>query len=193
MNSLAFHARRAVASDGRPLSSRQGSSIVELVVAVAVILVGLLAFSRSLGGAMALGEENRQTALATAAAQRIVEELYAADLARVFALYNEFPDDDPDGPGTAPGATFTVAGLESDGEDGALRGEILFPVSEDGTGELRERDSKLRLTQDLDLDGVVDEDDHSGDYRVLPVRVRVAWRDGREERELVVTTILGAR
>jgi len=39
----------------------------------------------------------------------------------------------------------------------------------------------------------VDDLDHSGDYRILPVLVRVTWQDGRDERELEVTTILGAR
>jgi hypothetical protein len=163
-------------------------------VAAAVILVGLLAFSRALGGAMALGEQNRQTALATAAAQGIVEQLYAADLERAFALYNDHPDDDPDGPGTAPGASFAVAGLPAL-EDGAAQGRILFPADADSPGTLREDlwTSQLRTTDDLDLDGMVDDFDHSDDYRVLPVRVRVAWRDGRAERQLELATILGAR
>ena len=163
-------------------------------MAAAVILVGLLAFSRALGGAMALGEQNRQTALATAAAQGIVEQLYAADLERAFALYNDHPDDDPDGNGTAPGSSFTVAGLTAL-EDGAAQGRISFPTDADSPGTLREDvwSSKLATTSDLDLDGAVDDLDHSGDYRVLPVRVRVEWRDGRAERSLELATILGAR
>lgn len=195
MNSLAFRTRRAAGLDTRKFLPRQGSSFVELVVATAVILVGVLAFSRALTESLALGEKNRETALATAAAQGVVEQLYAADMARVFALYNDDPDDDPDGTGTAPGARFTAAGLEARAEDAGMQGKIFFPVDEDSPNELREDlvDSKLRTPLDLDLDGAVDGADHSADYRLLPVLVRVAWQDGSAQRELEVATILGAR
>lgn len=195
MNSLAFRTRRAVGLGARECCSRQGGSIVELVVAVAVIMAGLLAFSRAMTESLALGAQNRQTALATAAAQGIVEELYAADIGRVFALYNDEPDDDPDGSGTAPGARFTAAGLLARPQDNGWQGKIFFPTKDGSPSELREDliDSKLRVPLDLNLDGGLDDLDHSGDYRILPVLIRVAWQDGRDERELEVTTILGAR
>src|SRR5262249_53557708 len=158
-------------------------------------LVGLLAFSRSMTESLALGAKNRETALATAAVQGMVEELYAADLGRAFALYDDDPDDDPDGPGTAPGARFAAAGLVARPQDDGMQGRIFCATLPGSPGELREdmADSKLRVPLDLDLDGVVDDQDHAGDYRILPVRVRVAWQEGTEERELEVVTILGAR
>src|SRR5262245_10659046 len=156
-------------------------------------MLGVLAFSRALTGSLALGAQNRETALATAAAQGLVETLYATDIGRVFALYNDDPDDDPDGAGTAPGARFAAAGLVARPGDDGWQGRIFFPTG--NPAELREDldDPELRMPLDLDLDGVVDDADHSGDYRILPVMVRVAWQDGRAERELEVTTILGAR
>jgi hypothetical protein len=185
----------AVALDRRKSWHRRGGSLVELVVALAVILVGVLAFSRSLTESLRLGAKNRGTALATAAAQGIVEQLYAADIGQVFALYNDDPDDDPDGTGTAPGAHFVVEGLEARAGDAGKQGRILFPVVAGRPGELREDlfDAKLRTPLDLDLDGAVDDVDHSRDYRLLPALVRVSWQDGREQRELEVATILGAR
>ena len=195
MNLLALKGRRVLGLDKGKFSPRQGGSIVEFVVAMAVILVGVLAFSRSLTESLELGQKNRETALATAAAQGVVEELYATDIGRVFALYNDDPDDDPDGSGTAPGSRFVTAGLQPRAQDAGRQGRILFPVPQGSPGELREDliDSKLRMPLDLDLDGAVDGADHSGDYRLLPVLVRIAWQDGTEERELEVATILGAR
>lgn len=195
MNPLASEKGRAVGLGGEGSRARRGSSLVELVVAVAVALVGLLALTRGMSEALALGRKNRATALATAAAQGMVERLQAAGIERVFALYNDEPDDDPDGAGTAPGSRFTAEGLEALPVDGGAHGRIFFPVAEDAPGTLREdlKDTRLRAPFDLDLDGAVDDLDHSADYRLLPVLVRVAWQDGREERELEVATILGAR
>jgi hypothetical protein len=164
------------------------------VVAVALLLTGLLGLARALTGALDLGQESRGTALATAAAQGAVEALFAADFARAFALYNDDPSDDPDGHGTAPGARFAVAGLEPASGDGS-QGRILFPVESDAPGVLREDllDARLRTPLDLDLDGALDDADHSADYRILPVVVRIEWHDGGRTRELEVATLLGAR
>ena len=119
-----------------------------------------------------------------------VEELYAADLGDAFALYNDYEDDDPEGSGSAPGARFLVEGLEARPADAGFQGRISFPVL-DGSPEALREDTDEAF--DVDLDGFVDGDDHAFDYRVLPVRVSVAWQDGRATRELEVTTILGVR
>ena len=191
LNLFAQSARRAAEPHAQTSRGQRGSSLVEVVVAVAVTLVGLLAFGRTMTESLQLGEQNRQIALATAAAQRAVEELYAADFARVFALYNEEPEDDPDGSGTAPGAQFVAEGLvAADGSD--AKGTISFPVPQGAPGELRE-DLNLAKFQpfDLDLDGATDAADHAADYQVLPVRVQIQWMDGKAQRELTVATILG--
>jgi type II secretory pathway pseudopilin PulG len=191
LNLFAYSARGAAGLLAEASAARRGSSLVEVVVAMAVTLVGLLAFGRTMTESLQLGEQNRQLALATAAAQRAVEELYAAEFSDAFALYNEDPDDDPDGSGTAPGAQFVAEGLVA--ADGSVaKGTISFPVLVATPGELRE-DLNLAKFQpfDVDLDGATDAADHSADYQVLPVRVQVQWMDGKAQRELAVETILG--
>lgn len=143
-----------------------------------------------------LGERNRETAIATAAAQRIVEDLFAADIEEVFALYNGDSADDPAGDGTAPGSSFTVEGLRVvPGDEDGMAGEIRFPVADGEPGILRE-DLVLDhfgLARDLDLDGLLDAEDHSLDYQVLPIVVRVSWQSDELQRHLEVRTIVGAR
>lgn len=193
LNSFAQSARGPAGLHAQTSVARRGSSLVEVVVAVAVTLVGLLAFGRTMTESLQLGEKNRQLALATAATQRAVERLYAADFAQVFALYNDYADDDPDGAGTGPGSQFVAEGLVGANGADAL-GTISFPVAAGAPGELRE-DLILAKFQpfDLDLDGGTDADDHAGDYQVLPVRVQIQWMDGKAQRELAVETILGRK
>ena len=187
------HLHRALRAQRLRAQETSGSSLIEVLVAVAVTMVGFLAFGRSMTESLQLGEQNRQIGLATAAAQRAVEELYAADFAQVFALYNAEPSDDPDGSGTGPGAQFVAEGLVGANGADAL-GTISFPVAANAPGELRE-DLNLAKFQpfDVDLDGVTDANDHSADYQVLPVRVQIQWMDGRAQRELTVETILGRK
>jgi prepilin-type N-terminal cleavage/methylation domain-containing protein len=175
---------------------RAGYSLIELVVAVAVLLCGLLAYSRAMSATVQLEDENRQQAMATAAAQAMVEELYSADPAEVFALYNGEPADDPGGAGTAPGSHFAVSGLlpRTGDADGKV-GEIVFPCASDAPGILREDlpGEALAIPLDLNLDGLVDGGDHAGDYLILPVLVRLEWQHQREQRQFELRTILGAR
>lgn len=192
---LAARPGRAKESGSEKASRARGSSLLELVIAIAVLVSGLLAMSRSMEDSIDLGQTNRETALATAAARSMVERLYAADPARVFALYNDEPADDPDGSGTAPGCRFSVSELAPGAEQlDEPSGEILFPVSEDSPGELREDLEALRWAPlDLNLDGSVDGSDHSGDYRVVPVLVRITWKSAGVPREFELRTILGVR
>ena len=197
MRSLAFRPLRRDPSSAPPSSQRGGSSLIELLVAVSVLMVGLLTLSRSITASVDLADKNRESALATAAAQGMVEQLFAAEFSQVFALYNGDSFDDPDGQGTAPGASFAVSGLTlQSGDADGMHGEILFPADPDLPDVLRE-DVVLAnqgVPIDLDLDGFVDTADHADDYRVLPVLIRVEWQDGAgRTRELELATILGAR
>ena len=111
---------------------------------------------------------------------------------QVYALYNADPADDPLGPGTAPGAGFAVPGLSAvPGDADGLVGLVVFP---EVGGELREdsADADLGMPRDLDLDGAVDDVDHSGNYGVLPVLVRVEWRGKGPARRLDLFTTLMA-
>ena len=170
-----------------------GGTTLELLFAITVLLVGLLGYSRSLVQSVELGQVNRDTAIATEAVRQKLEELYGTPFAEVFATYNQDPGDDPGGAGTAPGNLFPVAGLDlRQGDADGMHGEVVLPSAGPVLNE-NVADAALGMPRDLDLDGVVTGNDHAGDYRLLPVLVRVEWRSGQQPREFEVQTIMAAR
>ena len=63
------------------------------------------------------------------------------------------------------------------GDADGLSGRIIFPVVAGFPGELREDlNDESFVARDLNSDNVQDALDHSGDYDLLPVRVRIEWR-----------------
>ena len=96
-----------------------------------------------------------------------------------FARFNSTAVDDlPNGDHLL--GSFAVDGLRPRDDDAdGLVGEIRFPdfVGAGGQLELREdsNDASLGMPRDLNADGVVDGVNHSGDYQLLPVVVRVEW------------------
>ena len=139
-----------------------------------------------------LAPVNRETARAVDSARSMLEAVRAEEFADVFALYNDDPADDPAGAGTAPGAGFAAFGLGARTNDAdGLVGAVEFPTI---GGELREDiiDASLGMPRDLDGDGVIDALDHSGDYEVLPFRVRLDWSGATGARTLVVHTSMVA-
>jgi hypothetical protein len=74
-------------------------------------------------------------------------------------------------------------------------GEVIFPNGGNGATFLAENevDPALGLTRDLNGDGAIDALDHSGDYRLLPVRVRVAWSGATGDRQIELEALLCLR
>ena len=174
--------RRAIA--------RRGWSLVELVVATAILIVVLVGFSFGVASSTALGRADREQVLVQESARAMLERLRTVDFEDVFACYNANPDDDPEGV-PSPGTAFDVPGLNPLPEDPDGRvGLIVFPVSEDG--ELREdlELERLGMPRDLTGDGGTDDVDHSADYRLLPVLVRVEWAGAAGDARLEMGTIL---
>jgi hypothetical protein len=172
--------------------------MIELLIVASLVLLTLLFFSQSMGSAAALSGVNRETGLATDGAREVVERMQGTDdFALVFRLYNDYPDDDPNGPGTAPGASFAVVGLgPTDDDPDGLVGEIRFPTVPGAAGpELREDvvDDALGMPHDLDADGLVDAGDKKGTYRLLPVELTVRWRGRAGVRSLQLQTLLADR
>ena len=159
-----------------PTLHRRGLTLIEVLIAVSVFAIAIGAVSTSLVNTSSLRSANRETTIASDAAESMLENVAAQDFEDVFVLFNRNPKDDPDGEGTAPGCYFDVDLIDArrDDPDGFV-GEILFP----GDGlELREdaNDPALGLPRDLNGDSVIDGLDHSADYILLPVRVRLEWR-----------------
>jgi type II secretory pathway pseudopilin PulG len=160
-------------TDGAP---RAGLTIIELVVTCVVLVIAAGGIAIAQLQAQQLTSADRELATAVEAAQSMLEELYAEDFEQVFASFNDDPDDDPGGDGTALGANFAVFGLGLQaGDVDGFAGEVVLPVT---GGELREDvvAPALGMPRDLNLDGATDSVDHATDYRVLPVVIRVSWR-----------------
>jgi prepilin-type N-terminal cleavage/methylation domain-containing protein len=186
--------RRRPRTRGPRRGSRSGFSLIEVVIAISVLLFGLLGFSQAVLRSVKTNDATREEALASEAARRMLETLQSQEFADVFRLYNANPNDDPGLPGSAPGANFAVAGLNAlaDDADGFV-GEIIFPVNAGAPGVLREDvvSIPLGMPRDIDGDEVLDAADHSDDYRVLPVVVRITWRGSATTERVDFRTVLG--
>ena len=171
-------------------ASRAGALAVELMLAITVMVIGVGATLGSISSFARLEESNRESMQATLAARRVLERLQNETFRQVFALYNDDPADDPPG---APGAGFAVAGLDSqEGDADGLAGRVVFPVDPNTPGILFENfvSPDDGFPRDLDGDGAIDVVDHSTDYEILPVRVRIEWRGASGNRALELQTVL---
>ncbi|MDF1801023.1 MAG: prepilin-type N-terminal cleavage/methylation domain-containing protein [Planctomycetota bacterium] len=172
----------------------EGFSLIEVVVALAVVSVGLLGFSKAILDAMVLNQTNRESGLARRSAQAILADIEATAFDEVFARYNATVADDL-GAGDHLLGVFPVVGLRlRDDEADGFAGDITFPASFTFGGQLQLRedfnDSSFGMPRDLNLDGVVDGADHSADYKLLPVLVRVAWQGRAGQAKVEFRTVL---
>jgi hypothetical protein len=172
-------------------------SFAEVVVAMVVMLLAVSIFSSTVVSTARQRNINRERALAADAASGLFEEMRNEDFNRVYALYNADPQDDPNGPGTAPGHLFAIAGLNViPGSPGGVVGQIIFPElaleTSPPTWELRENlnHPQLGMPRDINGDEIVDGLDHRGDYTILPVQIVVNWRGVIGEQHISQFTIL---
>ena len=174
----------------RAARTRSGWTLLEIAIATVVLLILVMGFAYGLASSTTLGVVTREQGLASEACRARVEALRATPFQEVLARYDPSPDDDP-AEGASPGAAFDVAGLEprEDDADGHV-GEIVFPLDE--KGELREDLDlpRLGLPCDLSGEGEIDALDHSDDYRLLPVLVRVEWRGAGGDARFELATVL---
>lgn len=180
-------------SKGR-FGNRRGFSLLEVMVAFSISAIGLLSFSQAIVGAVALKQATAEQALASNAARQLIESCNSVPFEEVYARFNSDPADDP-AAGLIVGGKFSVEGLQvrSDDVDGMV-GSIEFPGSSllVGSEQLREDavDVGLGVPMDLNGDGVIDASDHSGDYLLLPIRVRIEWRGRGGDSKIEFKTIL---
>ena len=191
--------RSTFAAEGR--ERRAGFTVVELIITMAILVVASGILARTLAGTSGMRTVNRENSLSIEGGRQVLEQMRDQEYRDLFVLYNADPQDDPMGVGTAPGATFAIAGLEALPAAGGQHGEIEMPAMlvevpvEGGGGQqmmmgegesepetkwvwqLREDfvDDELGMPRDLNGDNVIDSKDHSEDYIILPVRVRMSW------------------
>lgn len=164
-------------------------TLVELMVAVVVMTVCISLLSNTIAATVAHTVAKRERALAVEAAQNVLEDMRQVAFSEIFARYNQDPDDDPDGRGTAPGANFAVEGLTRREEDpDGLAGCVILPADEPPLREDAEVEL-LGLPRDLNGDHRVDDADHSFDYIILPVRIHIEWKGRQGRRQFDLTTM----
>lgn len=181
-------------SINRIVTRREGFTLVEVMVAFVLLSVAMMGFSRSVVSSMLAANTDRDVRKATEASRSTMERLSGADFSELFALYNGNPLDDPDAVGSAPGPAFSVTGLTvQDADADGLVGEILLPFIEvGGAWQVREDLDlpELGLPQDLSGDGIIDDLDHSEDYLLLPVRIRIEWKASGTDAHVEFHTVL---
>ncbi len=174
----------------RPPSARRGMTLVEVCISMVVLLVAIGGTLGTISGHLVLGAAAHETSQAYLEAQRMLEQLETEDFALLFARYNETTADDPLGV-PSPGANFAVAGFAPRDTDADGRvGKISFPVSADAPARLREDLQFNGRTLDLDANGLLDSQDRSGDYVLLPVSVRIDWKGRSGNRFVELQTVL---
>jgi prepilin-type N-terminal cleavage/methylation domain-containing protein len=188
--------RRPAGIDSPREGRAGGFSILEVMFAMAVLGILFLAITQSLAGSLRLNEVNRETSLAQQAMNAQLENLGGADFATIFKRFDTSAGDDP-ALGPSPGPNFAVPGLDplADDPDGCV-GRIVLPEFDTGAWvELREDLDlpELGMPRDLNGDGIIDSVDHSGDYRQLPVLLRLDWKGRSGNRHSVARTILAHR
>ena len=159
------------------------------MIALLVFVAGAGTAVQLLLGVSGLLRASQERAQALVAVQNVLETLQGEVFGETFARFNATVADDPP-LGASPGNSFAVPGLDPrPGDADGLPGEIVFPG---GGFVLLENpvDVEVGMPRDLNGDGAIDAADHSGDYRVLPVRIRVLWRGAGGDQELEIATAL---
>lgn len=173
--------------------SRAGTGLLEPLVAVTLVLLAVLGFSQLMVGAVRTADQAEEATVAREAARAMLDQMRAAQFSTAFAEFNASAEDDPSGFETGFGSGFDVDGLVPvDGDADGMVGEILFPTVDGAPQRLREdvKDAALAMPRDLNGDDVVDDADHSGDYEILPVVIRVRWRGVAGDSVVEFHTIL---
>jgi type II secretory pathway pseudopilin PulG len=170
-------------------------TIIELMVASTILLLALLSFTKVIVFSTGTTEVQHDVMMAREATRQAIETIQSAEFSDIFALYNSDPTDDPEGYGTGPGDGISVDGLTPpSGTTATTVGQIVFPAIFDDAGDLQIRedyvDAALGMPRDLNGDGVIDSEDHSDDYQLLPVRVLVEWEGKSGTARLEVRTLL---
>lgn len=159
-----------------------GFTMVELMFVMVIIVIALLGFVFGLGVSVQDVSASKQSYVALNAARSKIEEMKGE---RFRHLYTDY------GPGAA-GETFAVSYEEEgntytlEADEGAPAGTVIFCVDETTIPG----DFAWVSTYDLNGDGDSGDTDVSGEYKILPVIVRVSWLDSYGARNLDVPTIL---
>lgn len=167
--------------------SEAGISLIETLVVLGSVTITILGILTAHVTAAQLNRTNHETTLASEAIRSRMEQIAATSTDTVIATYDAATANDPLGAGTAPGSTFTLATLGAD--SAGTRGTVEMPLN---GGLLREdvTNTLLGMPRDLNGDGVIDALDHTADWKILPIMVRLRWKGVNGDREMRLATVL---
>lgn len=194
----------------RQPGSEGGFGLVDQMVATAVIGLTAMGFVGASLASRSLEQDNRALSAAVEMSRQVLGQMQSTRFSETFARFNADPADDPEGEGTASGASFiwkTVEFLALGSGRGSSQGtgeevcalptemsfQIDFPVQNNlGVLELREDLNRpdLGLPRDLDGDGVITGVNVAGTYTILPVLIRTTWQSVQGPRTLTLATVL---
>lgn len=183
------------------LRGRRGFSLIDILITVAVLSISTLGFLGVTISSKSFSRETRQLMAASNLARQMVEQMHLLGGGLVFATFNSDPADDPAGVGTAPGpvmnlnqfrANFGLSTTHQVDREQQLEGlqfSVALPLS---GGQIRENlvDPGLGLPRDLNGDNAVDGADHSADFMVLPLSIRVQWTAPEGVRQITWQTMV---
>jgi type II secretory pathway pseudopilin PulG len=167
--------REASVSAKSRKAAEAGFTVLEAAIALTVLAVALLSLWGTLLYCSRSNGVVEQKMHALNAAQAKIEEMKAHTFETLIAEY---------GPGGTTGDQFAVPSLDDDEE--MARGQIVFYVSEVDTPD----ENAVGLPLDLNGDGDAEDEDVSGEFDLLPVRVSVSWTGALGPQRLDVRAIL---
>jgi prepilin-type N-terminal cleavage/methylation domain-containing protein len=190
-----------------------GFTLIEIVIVLGILVIGILGHVSTVAIAQRQARDTEEHGLAVATLERFIERIradtdWAGLWGRLRVLSQESVGDttlrnlgaDPRLPvydATSWYSGFIVpTTLQDTSPTNESYCRFLIQVPVDSTGgvfALRENLEAPRygLPWDLNGDGVIDGGDRSGDYRQLPIVVRMRWKKaGQDATEIVVPTWL---
>lgn len=187
--------------------SEAGISILEIMIALVVIAIALLAVTSLLFSSNRVQQDGKERMIAFNGARQVLEDMRAVEFNEVWHRYNATTADDKTG--SNPGDRFTVAGLPPR-KDNTPNGRIYFPedstganVSEDPSSQsLKDSLGMYRTVggvkvygKDLNRDGdALDLFNDNAQFFILPVMIEVVWvTPGGRENKVEMVSFLSSK
>ncbi len=158
---------------------QEGWSLVELLFALMLLSIGVVAFMLALSSSMRLARSSREKDLAVNGTRKMMEAVRNYAFSEIFSAYDDY--------------NFDVEGLNACSSD--ADGHVGKVIIANSGSELRENitDDDFGLPRDLNGDGSTDGADHSGDYTLLPVTVRIEWLGAAGDMDFEMKILLAER
>ena len=170
-----------------------GFTLLEVLIAISVLAVAVGLTGSTIVSISNYAQVAKENSLARAALSTQLQILQSYPFADVFRDFNESDADDTSV--DAPGPGFDVLGLNPvQGDPDGRVGRFELPTPATDPTVLREdlMLPDLGMPADLNADGLFDDQDHSGDYRMLPMRIILEWDGRMGPSQLTLETVIGS-